>query len=117
MVRRARFVEIGVLHQCSARWGGRIAYSVEGPGEQGRQPRPGVRLGRRPVSRARLWRNRSSTDRIDAGGGRRRSPRPRCTVVLGSELLVADGSAHLFRSLNFSGANLLTLFLYAALTG
>ena len=118
MVRRARFVEMGILHQCSAGIGGPMAYSVESPGEPGRQPQPAVRLAGRPVGGARAsaesflaliesmpvagamgavaliallyWEARSSSPMVPLG---------------------------LFRSRNFSGANLLTLFLYSALSG
>src|ERR1700683_1103852 len=93
MVHRARFVEVGILHQYSAGDGSDVAYSVEGPGEPRREPQPAVRLVGRPVGGPRLWRNRSWTDRIDASRGCHGGCRAVCTVVLGSALIVADGSA------------------------
>src|SRR5437879_6514634 len=93
MVRRARFLEMGVFHQYSVGAGRPVAGSVESSRKQGPQPRPAVRLARRPVGRTGLRRNRLCLVRIVAGFGCSWGPLPYYAVVLGGALIVADSFA------------------------
>ena len=102
-------VPIGLIVPALALW--------KVPESRGANQRTAVRLARRFAGRARLRWNRLCPDRIGANRGRNRGHRSDCNVILGSAL-----PRRWFRSRSFGpaisrGANLLTLFLYSALSG
>src|SRR5580658_10477229 len=92
MVYPARFLAMGVLHQCAHRARGTVTDGLENPRKLSSRSTPSIRLGWGPVRRARIGWNRLCPHRFEASRRPRGCNLPDRAFVLGGALIVADAS-------------------------